>query len=86
MLPVEYYDFTRGWQWSIPYFDLPWENDYSIPVIVGSSPFTSSNSFISKIYGSESLQSLQLEKYNSSMSTPYGLPLGPMDYRFYFEV
>ncbi|XP_062116214.1 uncharacterized protein LOC133830289 isoform X2 [Humulus lupulus] len=85
MLPVEYYEFTRGLQWSIPYFDLPWENEHSSPVIVGSSPFTSSNSFISKIYGSESFQSLQLEKYNSNMTTPYGLPLGPMDYSFYFE-
>uniref|UniRef100_A0A7N2MNI8 Uncharacterized protein n=1 Tax=Quercus lobata TaxID=97700 RepID=A0A7N2MNI8_QUELO len=24
-LPVEYYEFSRGMQWSIPYFRLPWE-------------------------------------------------------------
>ncbi|KAF4362713.1 hypothetical protein G4B88_018331 [Cannabis sativa] len=86
MLPVEYYEFTRGLQWSIPYFDLPWENEHSSPVMVGSSPFTGSDSLISKIYDSESFQSLQLEKDNSNMTTQvYGLPLGPMDYRFFFE-
>ena len=24
-LPVDYYEFSRGMQWSIPYFRLPWE-------------------------------------------------------------
>ena len=24
-LPVEYYEFSRGMKWSIPYFRLPWE-------------------------------------------------------------
>ncbi|XP_026405012.1 uncharacterized protein LOC113300070 isoform X3 [Papaver somniferum] len=27
-LPVEYYEFTRGLQWSIPYLSLPWEGEY----------------------------------------------------------
>ncbi|XP_024025314.1 uncharacterized protein LOC21397720 isoform X2 [Morus notabilis] len=85
MLPVEYYEFARGIQWSIPYFDLPWENGQSNPVIVGSSPYPSLSSHTSIFY-SESFRSLQLKEENPNMTAPiYGLPLGPMEYRFYFE-
>lgn len=87
MLPVEYYEFSRALQWSIPYFDLPWENGHNTAVLVGSSPFTSSSSYISKIHDSENFQSWRLEKENSNITAPvFGLPLDPMEYRFYFEV
>ncbi|KAL5544170.1 hypothetical protein UlMin_007954 [Ulmus minor] len=86
MLPVEYYEFSRALQWSIPYFDLPWENFNKSLVMVGSSPFPSSYSYISKIYYLENSQSLPPEEVNSNMTAPvYGLPLDPMEYRFYFE-
>ncbi|PON72223.1 Guanine nucleotide-binding protein, beta subunit [Parasponia andersonii] len=86
MLPVEYYEFARGLQWSIPYFDLPWENGHSSLLMVGSSPFSSSSSHISEIYDSENFQNLQQEEENSNVAAQvYGLPLDPMEYRLYFK-
>ncbi|XP_047316838.1 uncharacterized protein LOC124920397 isoform X2 [Impatiens glandulifera] len=29
-LPIEYYEFTRGLQWSIPYFPVPWKSSPSV--------------------------------------------------------
>ncbi|XP_050258027.1 uncharacterized protein LOC126703145 isoform X7 [Quercus robur] len=43
-LPVEYYELARGLQWSIPYFNLPWETRHN-----HSSPRANSHSFRSKI-------------------------------------
>ncbi|KAK9995733.1 hypothetical protein SO802_020419 [Lithocarpus litseifolius] len=51
-LPVNYYEFARGLQWSIPYFSLPWESGHIQPVVVGSSPLTNSDSYRSKIHDS----------------------------------
>ncbi|KAF3436998.1 hypothetical protein FNV43_RR19751 [Rhamnella rubrinervis] len=85
-LPVEYYEFARSLRWSIPNFGLPWETGNSQPVMVGSTPFTSSKSYISKIYNSEYFHSTQELEENSNMTNSvYGLPLLPMEYRLYFE-
>ncbi|KAK9995729.1 hypothetical protein SO802_020415 [Lithocarpus litseifolius] len=46
-LPVEYYEFSRGMQWSIPYFRLPWETGHT-----HSSAPANSHSFRSKIHDS----------------------------------
>lgn len=27
ILPIEYYEFTRGIEWSIPFINLPWETE-----------------------------------------------------------
>ena len=47
LLPVEYYEFSRGMQWSIPYFRLPWETGRT-----HSSAPTNSNPSRSKIHDS----------------------------------
>ncbi|MBA0622027.1 hypothetical protein Godav_007600 [Gossypium davidsonii] len=49
-LPVEYYEFARSIEWSIPYFSLPWETGHVQPVMMGSSPTGTSNSFLSRTY------------------------------------
>ncbi|PPR82635.1 hypothetical protein GOBAR_AA38086 [Gossypium barbadense] len=49
-LPVEYYEFARSMEWSIPYFSLPWETGHVQPVMMGSSPTGTSNSFLSRTY------------------------------------
>ncbi|XP_075663386.1 uncharacterized protein LOC142632960 [Castanea sativa] len=46
-LPVEYYEFSRGMQWSIPYFRLPWETGRT-----HSSDLADSHPFRSKIHDS----------------------------------
>nr|XP_015882542.1 uncharacterized protein LOC107418369 isoform X2 [Ziziphus jujuba var. spinosa]XP_048322986.1 uncharacterized protein LOC107418369 isoform X2 [Ziziphus jujuba var. spinosa]XP_048322987.1 uncharacterized protein LOC107418369 isoform X2 [Ziziphus jujuba var. spinosa]XP_048322988.1 uncharacterized protein LOC107418369 isoform X2 [Ziziphus jujuba var. spinosa] len=85
-LPVEYYEFVRSLGWSIPSFGLPWETGNSRPVMVGSTPFTSSSSYISKIYSSENFQSMEMKEGNSNVTNSvYGQPLLPMEYRLYFE-
>lgn len=83
-MPVDYYEFARGLQWSIPYFSLPWEAGNSFPA---PSPYTSSKSFMTEGFGSEILKSTQLEEESSNKVTSiYGLPLTPTEYRMFFEV
>ncbi|GAV58350.1 hypothetical protein CFOL_v3_01884 [Cephalotus follicularis] len=85
-LPVEYYEFVRGLQWSIPYFSLPWEKGHIRPVMVGLNPPTSSHFFKSKNYGKGIFQSVQPEDDILNMAASlYGLPLTPMEYSTYFE-
>ncbi|XP_048229333.1 uncharacterized protein LOC8288982 isoform X2 [Ricinus communis] len=85
-LPVEYYEFARGLQWSIPYFSLPWETGGIHPIMLGSNSSTASHSYISYIHDSEESPSAQLEEVHSDIaSAVYGLPLTPMEYRSFFE-
>ncbi|KAM5572001.1 hypothetical protein ABKV19_012200 [Rosa sericea] len=83
-LPVDYYEFARGLQWSIPYFNLPWEAGKSFQA---SIPSTSSKSYRTEGYDSEIFKSMQLEEESSNKVTSvYGLPLTPMEYRMFFEL
>ncbi|XP_059644189.1 uncharacterized protein LOC132285964 isoform X2 [Cornus florida] len=85
-LPVEYFEFVRGLQWSIPYFSLPWETEHIQSVMVGSSSPSNSHSYGSKVYDSGTIKSVQPEVKNLDMATPvYGLPLTPTEYRSFFE-
>ncbi|KAK2663734.1 hypothetical protein Ddye_002308 [Dipteronia dyeriana] len=86
-LPVEYYEFTRGLQWSIPYFNLPWETGHIQPVMVGSSPPSSPHSYISKFNHLGVFQRQQSAKEGNlnKAATVYGSPLTPMEYRLFFE-
>ncbi|CAK9156552.1 unnamed protein product [Ilex paraguariensis] len=79
-LPVEYYEFARGLQWSIPYFNLPWEMGNVQPAMVGSSSPTNPHSYSSKIHDSGILKSLDMA------ASIYGLPLTAVEYRSFFEV
>lgn len=86
-LPVEYYEFARGIQWSIPYFNLPWETGQSHPVMVGSSSPHGPHSYISKFNHLAVFQSEQPVAGNSnSDAAVYGSPLTPMEYESFFEV
>ncbi|XP_023519336.1 uncharacterized protein LOC111782764 isoform X2 [Cucurbita pepo subsp. pepo] len=84
-LPVEYYEFAKGLQWSIPYLRLPWENEHDRPDISGYSPFTGSNPYLSKTLHSEALQNKVPGDNFTMVDQLYGLPLTPMEYRSFFE-
>ncbi|GAA0161748.1 hypothetical protein LIER_17992 [Lithospermum erythrorhizon] len=80
-MPVEYYEFTRGLQWSIPYLRLPWEKGHAQSVVVGSN----SSIIGSKIYGSGIFVPVKSKANNMNLDAIYGLPLTPMEYRSFFE-
>ncbi|KAL9372733.1 hypothetical protein Peur_034977 [Populus x canadensis] len=83
-LPVEYYEFAKGLQWSIPYFILPWETGGIQPIMVKSISSPGVNSYISKTH--DISQNMQLEgKRGNKSSLVYGLPLAPMEYMSFFE-
>ncbi|XP_042498422.1 uncharacterized protein LOC122076880 [Macadamia integrifolia] len=84
-IPVEYYEFARGLQWTIPYLRLPWESEHVQSVIVDSNSTAIALSVVLEnhkgIY-----KSVQSPNGNLDMSASiYGLPLTPMEYRSYFE-
>ncbi|XWS60752.1 hypothetical protein CRYUN_Cryun07bG0062900 [Craigia yunnanensis] len=85
-LPVEYYEFARSLEWSIPYFSLPWETGHVQPVMMGSSPRDSSNSFLSRTYDREISHSVLPKEENFKIAAAvYGSPLTPIEYRLFFE-
>ncbi|XP_020537408.1 uncharacterized protein LOC105640359 isoform X2 [Jatropha curcas] len=85
-LPVEYYEFARNLQWSIPYFSLPWETGGVHPVMLGPNSTTAPHSYISSVYDSEISKKKQLEEQNLAIAASvYGLPLTPLEYRIFFE-
>ncbi|KAM7465314.1 hypothetical protein LguiB_012876 [Lonicera macranthoides] len=80
-LPVEYYEFARGLQWSIPYFLLPWETGHIQPVMVGSSSPTNPHSYSSKVLDLGTSQ----QENSATATSVYGLPLTREEYRSFFE-
>ncbi|XP_073141458.1 uncharacterized protein [Henckelia pumila] len=83
-LPVEYYEMSRGLQWSIPYYSFPWERGNVQPVMVGSSSPMDRHS--SRIHDSIIIESVQPVAGNpDSAAKVYGLPLTPLEYSAYFE-
>ncbi|KAG7012255.1 hypothetical protein SDJN02_25007 [Cucurbita argyrosperma subsp. argyrosperma] len=84
-LPVEYYEFANGLQWSIPYLKVPWEDEHERPDLSGYSPVTGSNPYLAKTSDSKVLQN-KVPGNNFTMADQlYGLPLTPMEYRSFFE-
>ncbi|KAJ6411788.1 hypothetical protein OIU84_008379 [Salix udensis] len=83
-LPVEYYEFARDLQWSIPYFSLPWEAGGIQPVIMKSNSSSGAHSFISNTHDISLSMQLEGKSVNKS-SQVYGLPLSPMEYLSFFE-
>lgn len=87
ILPVEYFEFARGLQWSIPYFGLPWETGHDHPFMVGSTPPRNPYPYASKLHEPGTFKNVQPQERNSFMdASVYGLPLTPMEYRSFFEV
>ncbi|KAI3454471.1 hypothetical protein Pfo_011134 [Paulownia fortunei] len=85
-LPVEYYELARGLQWSIPYFNLPWERGNIRSVMVGSSSPKDRLFGVSEVHDSIFFKGLQPEVGSiDSAAKVFGLPLTPMEYRSYFE-
>nr|GMC69900.1 uncharacterized protein LOC109177202 isoform X1 [Ipomoea batatas] len=85
VLPVEYYEFARGLQWSVPYFNLPWETEQMQQFMVGSST-PSGNSYSSKIHDSGLFHGVKPDLEHVGVDpTVYGLPLTPMEYGSVFE-
>lgn len=86
-LPVEYYEFTRGIEWSVPYFNLPWESDHSPPTVFSSNTSTSSHLFrTTGVNRSSMSQRPQFHKTNfSKAGVVYGAPLTAMEYQTFFE-
>ncbi|KZV43374.1 hypothetical protein F511_21966 [Dorcoceras hygrometricum] len=77
-LPVEYYEMSRGLQWSIPYYSFPWERGN---VVGSSSPMDRHG-----IHDSIIVESVQPIAGNpDSAAKVYGLPLTPLEYIAYFE-
>ncbi|KAL6973201.1 hypothetical protein U1Q18_027381 [Sarracenia purpurea var. burkii] len=82
-LPVEYFEFARGLEWSIPYFSLPWETGHIQSITNGS---TNSGFYGSKFHEPGTFKNLQPQEWNSYMdASVYGLPLTPMEYRSFFD-
>ncbi|CAJ2642179.1 unnamed protein product [Trifolium pratense] len=82
-LPVEFYEFSRHLQWTIPYFSVPWESGPMSLFMVGSSPFGSSNSFTKT---SATIPNMLLLGQNLNYgASVYGSPLTSSEYRRYFE-
>ena len=84
-LPVEYYEFARGLQWSIPYFSLPWETGH-IPYTVTtnlSHPANTQYPYMSKIPYSGIFPGKQLKPKSFNRA---GLPLAAMEYESFIEV
>ncbi|KAH6770632.1 transmembrane protein [Perilla frutescens var. hirtella] len=84
-LPVEYYEFARGLQWSIPYFSLPWETGDTHSVMVGSTSPKDRLLRVPMDHDSIFFEGLQPEAANTDSTKVYGLPLSPMEYASYFE-
>uniref|UniRef100_A0A2P2M3G2 Bacterial Ig-like domain-containing protein n=1 Tax=Rhizophora mucronata TaxID=61149 RepID=A0A2P2M3G2_RHIMU len=85
-LPVEYYEFARGLQWSIPYLSLPWESGGVYPTIVGPNSSTGPNSHISNAQNFGFSKSMQVEEETLNITAPvYALPLTAMEYMSFFE-
>ncbi|KAJ6294086.1 hypothetical protein OIU76_022213 [Salix suchowensis] len=83
-LPVEYYEFARDLQWSIPYFSLPWEIGGIQPVMMKSNSSSGAHSYISNTHDISLGMQLKGKSVNKS-SQVYGLPLSPMEYLSFFE-
>ncbi|KAJ4973650.1 hypothetical protein NE237_006824 [Protea cynaroides] len=84
-VPVEYYEFARGLEWTIPYLSLPWESGRLQSVIVGSNlPAMTHSVMLENDKGTD--KNVRSPNGDLDMSASiFGLPLTPMEYRSYFE-
>ncbi|XP_027903881.1 uncharacterized protein LOC114163770 isoform X2 [Vigna unguiculata] len=80
-LPVEFYEFARHLQWTIPYFTVPWESEPMNLFMVSSNPFGTSkaNNKAPEIIPNKLVKSLNFA------ASVYGSPLTSSEYQQYFE-
>lgn len=81
--PVEFYEFSRHLQWTIPSFSVPWESGPMSLFMVGSSPFGSSSSSAKALATIPNMLLGQNLNYGASV---YGSLLTSSEYQQYFEV
>ncbi|KAK8970883.1 hypothetical protein KSP40_PGU018306 [Platanthera guangdongensis] len=84
VMPVEYYEFARGIEWSIPYINLPWETKKTDPFLKHSSPPVMSHNRVLQgnelnIFGPMTIMNRESE------SSRYIKPLTPNEYRSFLE-
>lgn len=84
-LPVEYYEFLRGLDWSIPYFSLPWESTQTQPIMMVPDSGDSSHSYLSRNNYPKHSSNMHSKENFDRAASGYGLPLTPMEYRSFFE-
>ncbi|XP_020098257.1 uncharacterized protein LOC109717023 [Ananas comosus] len=85
-LPIEYYEFARGVEWTIPYFRLPWESDTAdsltgyptFPIVAFSELLEST-----KLKTTKPLEIAKKELHTDA--SLYDAPLTPMEYRSFLE-
>ncbi|XP_028778283.1 uncharacterized protein LOC114734806 isoform X2 [Neltuma alba] len=82
-LPIEFYEFAKNLQWTIPYLLVPWETRNMHLLLVGSSPFGSSDPFVSKVPAK--IPNMKLIDNLSNSASVYGSPLTSSEYQLYFE-
>ncbi|CAL9127599.1 unnamed protein product, partial [Musa acuminata var. zebrina] len=83
-MPIEYYEFSRGIEWSIPYIHLPWEMG-SKTFFEGSTSTSTTHFEVwdrNKLYFKSSSVRNQILEMNSS---EYGKPLTPGEYMSFLE-
>ncbi|GAB2213267.1 hypothetical protein Droror1_Dr00021290 [Drosera rotundifolia] len=83
-LPADYYEFTRGLQWSIPYFSLPWENEHAHFSMMGTGSSMSSYSSLAGTFLS-SISEMRAKGNFDKATAVYGSPLTPTEYMMFFE-
>lgn len=84
-LPVEFYEFARGIQWSIPYFDLPWETAKPRASMEGSNfPYNPHPYALTSIF-TQSLKTIRQGESLTKATRLYGLPLSAVEYRTLFQ-
>ncbi|KAL9314112.1 hypothetical protein ACSQ67_019564 [Phaseolus vulgaris] len=81
-LPVEFYEFAKHLQWTIPYFTVPWESETMNLFMVGSNPFGASK-VITK--APATIPNKLLVKSLNLAASVYGSPLTSSEYQQYFE-
>ncbi|KAL9249870.1 Diphthine methyltransferase-like protein [Drosera capensis] len=83
-LPADYYEFTRGLQWSIPHFSLPWENEHAHFSMMGTGSSMNSYSSLAGTFLS-SISEMRAKGNFDKATAVYGSPLTPMEYMMFFE-
>ncbi|CAJ1975117.1 unnamed protein product [Sphenostylis stenocarpa] len=81
-LPVEFYEFARHLQWTIPYFSVPWETEPMNLFMISSNPFGTSN-FITN--APANIANKLFVKSSNLAASVYGSPLTSSEYQQYFE-
>ena len=99
-LPIEYYEFTKGMEWTIPYIHLPWEGPSADPFVGYSTmPAIAYSELLDRSAVGADIAYPRAPGQQIPMQIPIGgkpvvpmqipldgKPLTAMEYRSFFEV